>query len=103
MRRAQHRSAFRRRSRAAIQCDLINVERASSLLPEQNRFRSKHFASIADDRRARSVGDLHMAKPGAPRGSSETGDLLLLTPGPLTTSRSVKEVMAHDWGLHDEQ
>ena len=42
-----------------------------------------------------------MAKREAPRGSSETGDPLLLTPGPLTTSRSVKEVMVHDWGSRD--
>ena len=32
---------------------------------------------------------------------SETGDPLLLTPGPLTTSRSVKQVMVHDWGSRD--
>jgi 2-aminoethylphosphonate-pyruvate transaminase len=32
---------------------------------------------------------------------SETGDPFLLTPGPLTTSRSVKEVMVHDWGSRD--
>lgn len=32
---------------------------------------------------------------------SETGDPLLLTPGPLTTSRRVKEVMVHDWGSRD--
>ena len=42
-----------------------------------------------------------MAKREAPRGSSETGDPLLLTPGPLTTSRSVKEAMVHDWGSRD--
>jgi len=35
------------------------------------------------------------------RGASETGDALLLTPGPLTTSRAVKEVMVHDWGSRD--
>ncbi|HSF95485.1 MAG TPA: 2-aminoethylphosphonate--pyruvate transaminase [Thermohalobaculum sp.] len=35
------------------------------------------------------------------RGTSETGDPLLLTPGPLTTSRSVKAVMVHDWGSRD--
>jgi 2-aminoethylphosphonate-pyruvate transaminase len=35
------------------------------------------------------------------RGLSETGDPLLLTPGPLTTSRRVKEVMVHDWGSRD--
>ena len=37
----------------------------------------------------------------APRGSSETGDPLLLTPGPLTTSKAVKAVMVHDWGSRD--
>ena len=38
-----------------------------------------------------------MAQPAA----SETGDPLLLTPGPLTTSKSVKSVMVHDWGSRD--
>jgi 2-aminoethylphosphonate-pyruvate transaminase len=33
--------------------------------------------------------------------ASETGDPLLLTPGPLTTARSVKEAMVHDWGSRD--
>ena len=37
----------------------------------------------------------------APHGTSETGDPLLLTPGPLTTSRAVKQVMVHDWGSRD--
>ncbi|WP_153074314.1 2-aminoethylphosphonate--pyruvate transaminase [Paraburkholderia bonniea] len=32
---------------------------------------------------------------------SETGDPLLLTPGPLTTSRTVKAAMMHDWGSRD--
>jgi len=32
---------------------------------------------------------------------SETGDPLLLTPGPLTTSKSVKSAMLHDWGSRD--
>ena len=36
-------------------------------------------------------------KPAA----SETGDPLLLTPGPLTTGKRVKEVMVHDWGSRD--
>ena len=36
-----------------------------------------------------------------PRGVSETGDPLLLTPGPLTTSKMVKSVMVHDWGSRD--
>ena len=35
------------------------------------------------------------------RAVSETGDPLLLTPGPLTTAKSVKEVMVHDWGSRD--
>jgi 2-aminoethylphosphonate-pyruvate transaminase len=38
-----------------------------------------------------------MERPAA----SETGDPLLLTPGPLTTSKRVKEVMVHDWGSRD--
>jgi len=36
-----------------------------------------------------------------PRAASETGDPLLLTPGPLTTAKSVKAVMVHDWGSRD--
>ena len=36
-----------------------------------------------------------------PVASSETGDPLLLTPGPLTTSKSVKQAMVHDWGSRD--
>ena len=36
-----------------------------------------------------------------PPARSETGDPLLLTPGPLTTSKSVKQVMLHDWGSRD--
>jgi 2-aminoethylphosphonate-pyruvate transaminase len=36
-------------------------------------------------------------KPAA----SDTGDPLLLTPGPLTTGKRVKEVMVHDWGSRD--
>lgn len=37
-------------------------------------------------------------KPAA----SETGDPLLLTPGPLTTSAAVKQAMVHDWGSRDQ-
>ena len=33
--------------------------------------------------------------------SSETGDPLLLTPGPLTTSKAVKQAMVHDLGSRD--
>jgi 2-aminoethylphosphonate-pyruvate transaminase len=33
--------------------------------------------------------------------ASETGDPLLLTPGPLTTSANVKQAMVHDWGSRD--
>jgi 2-aminoethylphosphonate-pyruvate transaminase len=43
-----------------------------------------------------------LSQRGLPRGLSETGDPLLLTPGPLTTSRRVKEAMVHDWGSRDE-
>src|SRR4051795_2041947 len=39
------------------------------------------------------------AKPAA----SETGDPLLLTPGPLTTSAAVKQAMVHDWGSRDAE
>jgi 2-aminoethylphosphonate-pyruvate transaminase len=38
---------------------------------------------------------------GMTMAHSETGDPLLLTPGPLTTSKSVKAVMVHDWGSRD--
>ena len=42
-----------------------------------------------------------MATPAPRTAASETGDPLLLTPGPLTTAKSVKEVMVHDWGSRD--
>lgn len=42
-----------------------------------------------------------MSSDAARHGASETGDPLLLTPGPLTTSRSVKAAMVHDWGSRD--
>ncbi|HYC63396.1 MAG TPA: 2-aminoethylphosphonate--pyruvate transaminase, partial [Reyranellaceae bacterium] len=35
------------------------------------------------------------------KAQSETGDPLLLTPGPLTTSAAVKQAMVHDWGSRD--
>ncbi|MFI5003065.1 MAG: 2-aminoethylphosphonate--pyruvate transaminase, partial [Reyranellales bacterium] len=35
--------------------------------------------------------------------TSETGDPLLLTPGPLTTSQGVKRAMVHDWGSRDAE
>src|SRR5215813_679984 len=35
------------------------------------------------------------------RATSDTGDALLLTPGPLTTSIGVKQAMLHDWGSRD--
>ena len=37
----------------------------------------------------------------ARQGASETGDPLLLTPGPLTTSATVKQAMLHDYGSRD--
>ncbi len=42
-----------------------------------------------------------MAESDGACGASETGDPLLFTPGPLTTSRSVKAAMLHDWGSRD--
>ncbi len=42
-----------------------------------------------------------MVAAGITPAASETGDPLLLTPGPLTTSRSVKQAMLHDWGSRD--
>lgn len=42
-----------------------------------------------------------MSSHAIDRAESETGDPLLLTPGPLTTSKSVKAVMVHDWGSRD--
>ena len=35
------------------------------------------------------------------RAKTETGDPILLTPGPLTTSSTVKAAMLHDWGSRD--
>ena len=37
------------------------------------------------------------------KAASETGDPLLLTPGPLTTSAAVKQAMVHDWGSRDAE
>ncbi len=34
--------------------------------------------------------------------SSPTGDPYLLTPGPLTTSPTVKQAMLHDYGSRDQ-
>ena len=42
-----------------------------------------------------------MLTKGMSVAASETGDPLLLTPGPLTTSKSVKQAMVHDWGSRD--
>ena len=35
--------------------------------------------------------------------SSPTGDPYLLTPGPLTTSPTVKQAMLHDYGSRDQK
>ena len=35
------------------------------------------------------------------KAASETGDPYLLTPGPLTTSKTVKQAMLHDYGSRD--
>src|SRR4029453_5643076 len=39
--------------------------------------------------------------PASKPATSETGDPLLLTPGPLPTSATVKQAMVHDWGSRD--
>ncbi len=39
--------------------------------------------------------------PGIDAAHSSTGDPYLLTPGPLTTSATVKEAMLHDYGSRD--
>jgi 2-aminoethylphosphonate-pyruvate transaminase len=41
--------------------------------------------------------------PKARPAASDTGDPLLLTPGPLTTSAAVKQAMVHDWGSRDAE
>ena len=40
--------------------------------------------------------------PAPVAAATETGDPLLLTPGPLTTSASVKRAMLHDYGSRDQ-
>jgi 2-aminoethylphosphonate-pyruvate transaminase len=41
--------------------------------------------------------------PKTTPAASDTGDPLLLTPGPLTTSAAVKQAMVHDWGSRDAE
>jgi 2-aminoethylphosphonate-pyruvate transaminase len=45
------------------------------------------------------IARMAKTKPAA----SDTGDPLLLTPGPLTTSAAVKQAMVHDWGSRDAE
>src|SRR5262245_16885791 len=47
------------------------------------------------------TGKALMTQTPSRPAASETGDPLLLTPGPLTTSRSVKTATLHDWGSRD--
>jgi 2-aminoethylphosphonate-pyruvate transaminase len=42
-----------------------------------------------------------MTEDTKPPASSPSGDPYLLTPGPLTTSLSVKQAMLHDYGSRD--
>jgi len=51
-----------------------------------------------DNARRTIIPHMSTAKPAV----SETGDPLLLTPGPLTTSAAVKQAMVHDWGSRDQ-
>lgn len=48
-----------------------------------------------------AIGGCRMSSRRNQPAASETGDPLLLTPGPLTTAKSVKSVMVHDWGSRD--
>ncbi len=43
----------------------------------------------------------NLASTNQPPASSPTGDRYLLTPGPLTTSETVKRAMLHDYGSRD--
>jgi 2-aminoethylphosphonate-pyruvate transaminase len=51
----------------------------------------------------KAAGDLCARDRAMPatKAASETGDPLLLTPGPLTTAKSVKQAMVRDWGSRD--
>src|SRR4030095_7223728 len=51
-----------------------------------------HIWNIYWTHRGREAKNCRMTTPAR----SETGDPLLLTPGPLTTSASVKQAMVHD-------
>ncbi len=62
----------------------------------------RRFAILPPAAEAGRIREMTMpTTSAAPRGRSETGDPLLLTPGPLTTSKAVKEAMLHDWGSRD--
>ncbi len=50
-----------------------------------------------------SEAGIAAASPAAPPATSPTGDPWLLTPGPLTTSPSVKQAMLHDYGSRDRR
>ena len=45
---------------------------------------------------------MNLPQPTHRVAASETGDPLLLTPGPLTTSAAVKRAMLHDYGSRDQ-
>src|SRR5476651_1370477 len=65
----------------------------STLRAAYKRYTSR-YTSILD---THPMNQSALVKPAV----SETGDPFLLTPGPLTTSRSVKASMMHDWGSRD--
>src|SRR5579862_1085653 len=54
-------------------------------------------------RRDGGRGDVRRSGSRMKPNASETGDKLLLTPGPLTTSAGVKAAMQHDWGSRDAE
>lgn len=55
---------------------------------------------LSDPRQA-AIIESPFAEVPMPTARSETGDPFLLTPGPLTTSPTVKRAMVHDWGSRD--
>jgi 2-aminoethylphosphonate-pyruvate transaminase len=61
-------------------------------------FYQKGQPSLFSPSRPNSESAMSTARPPA---VSETGDPLLLTPGPLTTTKAVKAAMVHDWGSRD--
>jgi 2-aminoethylphosphonate-pyruvate transaminase len=67
-----------------------------ALLQSMDRIRIMYWSRGCDRVKIRRIQENPMTT-----AHSETGDPFLLTPGPLTTSASVKRAMVHDWGSRD--